>query len=62
MDEGGSKTGESESIGDSNSAAKFEPESESNSPFRRFVPDIGRKVGGVGMGVAGTETELPCES
>ena len=42
-DERGSAARESESIGESNSAAKFESESESGSSLRRFFPDMGKK-------------------
>ena len=42
-DERGSIAGESESMGEANSAARFESESESRSSLRRFFPDMGKK-------------------
>ena len=51
-DERGSTAGKSESMGDPNSAARVESESESESgsSFQRFFPTWGRRGGGGGGG------------
>ena len=43
MDGLGSAAGESEFMGDSDSAAKFGSEFESTLPFWRFSPDMGKR-------------------
>ena len=58
-DERGSTAGESESMGEANSAARFESESESGSSLRRFFPDMGKDWGWGEKGTGGRERNLP---
>ena len=58
-DERWSTAGESESMGEANSAARFESESESRSSLRRFFPDMGKERGRGGKEAGGRKRNLP---